>query len=279
VAFSIRARSFGRGQSFFFPSAREAHVLKAISLSLALAVSPLLLAQSPPPSDPQAVTLAAQALAAMTGGSAITDVTLTGSVTRIAGADQQTGTATLLAKGFAESRIDLVLSGGNRSEIRNVNAPNNLGNWIGPDGAVNAIALHNCFIDTSWFFPPLGSMAVAATNPDVVMTYLGQQTNLQHIRAYTYKPSLPDDQSLSTMDYYLDTLTLLPNVVMFNEHPDSDQTVNIAVQVMFSDYRNVNGAQIPFHIQRYVNNSLALDIQLSSVTLNADISDNNFSVQ
>ena len=254
-------------------------MLKAISLSLALAVSPLLLAQSPPPSDPQAVTLAAQALAAMTGGSAITDVTLTGSVTRIAGADQQTGTATLLAKGFAESRIDLVLSGGNRSEIRNVNAPNNLGNWIGPDGAVNAIALHNCFIDTSWFFPPLGSMAVAATNPDVVMTYLGQQTNLQHIRAYTYKPSLPDDQSLSTMDYYLDTLTLLPNVVMFNEHPDSDQTVNIAVQVMFSDYRNVNGAQIPFHIQRYVNNSLALDIQLSSVTLNADISDNNFSVQ
>ncbi len=255
---------------------------KAVSLlALLLVISPLVIAQSAPPSDPQAVSFAAQSVATMTGGSAIADVTLTGNVTRIAGSDQQTGTATLMAKGFAESRLDLSLSGGNRGEIRNGNGNNNLGNWVGPDGVINTIALHNCLIDTSWFFPALGSLGAAATNPNVVLTNVGQgnQQQFQHLQAYTFNPNWPDAQPLSTMDFYLDAQTLLPSIVMFNEHPDNDQTVNIAVQVMFSDYRNVNGAMIPFHIQRYVNDGLVLDIQLTSASVNSGVSDNNFNVQ
>src|SRR5882757_3232267 len=101
-------------------------VALVFTVVLLLVVSSPAAAQS---SDPQAVTFAAQSVSALTGGSAIADVTLTGSAARIAGSDQQTGTATLMAKGFAESRLDLALSGGNRSEIRNGNANNNLGNW------------------------------------------------------------------------------------------------------------------------------------------------------
>jgi len=41
----------------------------------------------------------------------------------------------------------------------------------------------------------------------------------------------------------------------------------------------VNGATIPFHIQRYVNNSLTLDVELTSSTVNSGISDTQFSVQ
>lgn len=240
--------------------------------------SPLWAASSAPLSDAQAVAFAAQSVNAMTGGNAIVDVTLTGSVTRIAGSDQQTGTATLLAKGLVESRIDLNLSGGNRSEIRNGNA-SNLGNWVGPDGAIHTIALHNCFTDTSWFFPALGSLAAVTANPNVVLLYAGQQASLQHIQAYTYNPGLPNAPALSTVDFYLDAKTLLPSVVMFNEHPDNDQTLNIGVQVMFSDYRKVNGAMIPFHIQRYVNNSLTLDVQLTSASLNLGVADSNFNVR
>lgn len=253
---------------------------KAIFLLLfVLFESVTLTAQSPPPSDPQAVSLAAQSLAALTGGAPITDATLTGNVTRIAGSDQESGTATLLAKGFAESRIDLTLSGGNRSEIRNSNSANNLGNWVGPDGAVNVIAMHNCFTDPSWFFPALGSLAAFAANPNVVLSYLGTQGNLQHIQAYSFTPGLPNAQSLSTMDFYLDAQTLLPSIVMFNTHPDGDQTINIGVQVMFSDYRNANGAMIPFHVQRYTNDTLAMDIQLTTASVNTGIPENNFNVQ
>jgi hypothetical protein len=236
-------------------------------------------AQTVPPSDPQALSLAAQSLLAMTGGTPISDANLTGTAVWTAGSDQQTGTVTLLAKGFVESRVDLNLSGGTKSEIRNSNASPDEGNWIGPDSVVHAIALHNCFTDSSWFFPALGSLAAVATNPNVVLTYVGLESSLQHIHAYTYDAQLPDAQQLSAMDFYLDPQTLLPQVVIFNEHPDDDQTVNIAVEVMFSDYRNVNGVTIAFHIQRFVNNSLMLDVQLASANINSGLSDNQFSVQ
>jgi hypothetical protein len=236
-----------------------------------------------PVSDPQAVALAAKAVAAMSGTTPITDVTLTGDVTRILGSDKQTGTATLVARGLAESRIDLAMGGGALSEVRNASAGPIAGNWHGPDGVPHPIAVHNCFTDASWFFPALGSLAGAATDPNVVLTYLGQedqqQSSFQHIQAYSYNPYLHAVQALSTMDFYLDAQTLLPSIVMFNDHPDTDQTVNIAVQVMFSDYRSVGGAQIPFHIQRYVNDSLMLDVQITSASINTGVSDSNFSVQ
>jgi len=240
-------------------------------------------AQSLPTGDAQAVALAAQSVAALTGGIPVTDVTLNGTVTRIAGSDQQTGTVTLLAKGVSESRVDLNLSGGTRSEIRNSNAIPNEGNWIGPDGVVHAIALHNCFTDSSWFFPGLGALAAAANNSNIVLTNLGlesfQQTSVQHIHAYTNNSGFPPAQTLSAMDFYLDPQSLFPLIVTYDEHPDNDEGVNIPVALMFSDYRNVNGATIPFHIQRYVNNSLTLDIQLSSATINSGLSDSLFNIQ
>jgi hypothetical protein len=248
-----------------------------------LSMTGLVSAQGAPPSDPQAVTMAAQSIASLTGATAISDATLSGAATWTVGSDLQTGTATLLAKGFAESRVDLNLSGGARSEVRNVNGNPNEGNWIGSDGAVHPIALHNCFTDASWFLPALGTLAAAAGNPNVVLNYIGlenfNQTSLQHIHAYTFDLHLPDAQQLSAIDLYLDPQTFLPFVMTFSEHPDEDGSTNIAVQIMFSDYRTVNGAIVPFHIQRYVNNSLMLDIQLASATLNSGISDNQFAVQ
>jgi len=240
-------------------------------------------AQSLPTGDAQAVALAAQSVAALTGGIPVADVTLNGTVTRIAGSDQQSGTVTLLAKGFSESRADLNLSGGNRSEIRNTNGNPNEGNWIGPDGTVHPIALHNCFTDPSWFFPALGTLAAAAMNPNIVLTYVGLevlgQSSVQHIHAHTYDSYFSDAQQLTAMDFYLDPQTLLPLVITFNEHPDADSMTDIAVQVLFSDYRSANGATVPFHIQRFVNNTLILDIQLASSTINSGIADSIFTVQ
>jgi hypothetical protein len=66
-------------------------------------------AQNPPQSDPQAVAFASQSIAALTGGSPISDVTLTGSVTWSGGTTTETGTATLLASGTGESRMNFVL--------------------------------------------------------------------------------------------------------------------------------------------------------------------------
>ena len=210
-------------------------------------------------------------------------MTLSGSANWMLGSDQQSGSVTLLSKGFGESRMDLNLSGGTRSEIRNASGDPNEGNWIGPDGLIHAISLHNCFTDSNWFFPALGSLTASGVNPNLVLSYIGLEafghSSLQHIHAYTFDANLPDLQQLSAMDFYLDPQTLLPSVTTFNEHRDNDQTTNIFVEVMFSDYRNVNGASLPYHIQKFLNNNLVLDIQLSSTAFNSGIADNNFNVQ
>jgi hypothetical protein len=236
-----------------------------------------------PASDPQALALAAQSVSAMTGGTTISDVTLTGTAVRTVGSEQQSGTATLLGKGFAESRFDLQFPEGSRSEIRNTISNLNVGNWIGSDSTINAIALHNCFTDANWFFPALGSLAYSGTNSNLVLGYVGLEDlgsgTFQHVQAYTYNPDLPDAQTLSIVDFYLDPQSLLPVALLFNEHPDTDQTIKIPVQVWFSDYRSFGGALIPFRVQRYVNNNLVLDIQVGTVSLNSNISDDNFSIQ
>ena len=91
----------------------------AVGLSLSLFVAFFASAQNPPASAPQALALAAQSIGALTSGTAISDVTLTGNVTSIAGSDVETGTGAFVAKGTGASRVDLTPSGGKRSDIRN----------------------------------------------------------------------------------------------------------------------------------------------------------------
>ncbi len=70
-------------------------------------------------SDPQALSLAAQSIAALTAGTQLNDVTIAGTVSRTAGADIQSGSVTLYGKGQYESYLDLNLTDGHRVEIRN----------------------------------------------------------------------------------------------------------------------------------------------------------------
>ena len=81
-------------------------------------LSLIAIAQNPPASDPLAVALAQQSVTALTGGGAILDVTLNTNVLSIYGSDSENGTGVFSAKGTGESRIDLNLNGGSRSDVR-----------------------------------------------------------------------------------------------------------------------------------------------------------------
>ena len=160
-----------------------------VGVPLILLLASVASAQNPPQSDPQAVSLATQAMAALTNGVAVSDVTLSGNATWIAGLDVETGSATLLAKGTGESRIDLSLTSGQRSEIRN-NASGPQGAWVDA-GTTHAYALHNCWTDSAWFFPILSSLSGA--NPSAVLSYIGSETrngtSVQHLHSYFYLPA------------------------------------------------------------------------------------------
>jgi hypothetical protein len=242
-------------------------------------------AQQATASAPQATALLQQALTALSGSHPLTDVTLTGTARRIAGSDDETGTVTVKALAAGAARMDLNLSSGPRSETMNISALP-AGSWSGPDAVAHRIADHNLMlIDPAWFFPLFPISRGLATG--YAATYIGQEArngkSVQHIAITQTSgvqipagaPSLPH---LSQMDFFLDATTLLPAAATFNIHPDNDAGRDFPIEVQFSDYRNVNGVQIPFHVQKSLNNSLILDLQFSSAAVNTGFSAAEFAV-
>jgi len=251
-----------------------------LSLAVVLTTSTFSFSQGQPQSDPQAVNLAAQSIAALTAGNAISDVTLSGNVTWN-GSD--TGTALLRALGTGESRMDLALTSGTRTEIRDAQTGVLLGEWIAPNNASGYFASQNCFTDAVWFFPVLGSLAAG---PNVVLSYIGPETrngeSVQHIESYVYQSNplglTPSPQQLSTMDFYLDATTFLPAAVTFNAHPDNSATTNLLDEVDFSNYQTVSRVVLPMHIQKYLQGNLTVDVVVTGALFNTGLSLSIFTV-
>src|SRR5437660_2303205 len=260
----------------------------AVCLTLILAFRSFAAVQTKlPVSDPQALAFAAQSIVALTGGNPVADVALTGNATWIAGSDTETGSVTLQAKGTSESRIDLTLTNGLRTDIRNDTASTPQGESIASDGILHPWALHNCWINSSWFFPALSFLS-AASDPTIIFSYIGQEVrggeSVQHIQVYRYltgqKPTpIALTQQLSTTDLYLDSATLLPAAITFNTHPDDDGGTNIAIEIDFSNYQAINGIAVPMHIQKLIFNGLALDIVVTGAVFNSGLPDTLFATQ
>ena len=238
--------------------------------SFIFVASGFLPAQNRPASDPKAVALVAQSMAALTQGAPISDVKLTANVSWIAGPEPEAGTGVLLAKGTSESRIDLALSsGGTRTEIRNrFNGP--AGKWSNPDGKSGMYAAHNCWTDAAWFFPALSSLANVADS-QLVFSYVGEETwnglSTTHLRVYERQEGVKKSQQLSTMDLYLDPTSLLLLGVAYQTHPDNDMNVDLASEVRFADYRSVNGVQVPFYIQKLQSGAVLMDVTVTNASV------------
>jgi hypothetical protein len=236
-----------------------------------------------PKSDPQAVSFASQSMSALTNGVAISDVTLTGTVTWTVGSDSEAGTATLLALGTGESRMNLSLQSGTRSEIRDASTGIALGQWINQSGASGLFASQNCWTDAVWFFPALGSLAMG---PNVVLSYIGADSwyghNAQHIESYIYlvgqSLTTPTPQQLSTMDFYLDATTLLPLGIMFNGHPDNNAGANTQYEIDFLSYQAIGGVNVPTHVQKYIQGSLVLDLSITAASFNTGVPLSDFAI-
>jgi hypothetical protein len=263
---------------FVFPI----HFMVFLCSALLLLLPGDLLGQTAPiiTSNPSAVSLAGQALQSLAGGTALTDITIQASASYVAGSDEEAGSATLIARGNAQSLITLNLSGGQRQEIRNGIA----GAWTGPDGTARALATHNCIIDADWFFPAL-SLSALASDPTEVITLVGQQVfeGQQVYHLILLHNSIGQSpgaawlvQRVSAMDLYLDATTLRPVALDFNIHPDNDAGVNIPAEILFGAYQQFQGVWAPTRIQKYLQNTLLLDLTVSSVAVNSGISASAF---
>lgn len=266
---------------------RLLRVCLTVSLLLVLPIS-VLAQTSPTQSSPQALTLLQQSLAGLTGGKPITDVMLSGTAHRIVGSDDESGTGVLEALASGQARLDLSLPSGSRSEVVTLGNQCQAGYWSGPDGVFHSVANHNLMTDSSWFFPAFTVARISVTSKYVV-SYVGQETwndrKLTHLTAYQTNPpntqlpaGLATLSHLTQMDLFLDQGTLLPVRLDFNIHPDNDMGLDIPIEIVFSDYRSINGSQIPFHIEKFLNNSLLLAFQAQTVIPNSGLSVTQFNV-
>src|SRR5579863_2297416 len=250
-----------------------------VCILLVLALSLPLLSQSQPLSDPRAVVLVTQSIAAMTRGATITDARLAADITWMPASEPEAGTAIFLAKGNDGSRVDLSAdSGSKRSEIRNsFNGPT--GKWINTDGKSGKYVFHNCLTDAAWFFPAFSSLA-NISDSHFVFSYLGEETwnglSVKHLRVYQLQNGSKDGQRLSTMDFYLDPSSSLPLGSSFKIHPDKSMNAEILTEIRFADYRLVSGIEVPFRIQRIQNGALFLDARVTEAIFNTGVSDQMF---
>jgi hypothetical protein len=241
---------------------------------------------APAPRDPQSVNLLQRSFAALVGTTTVKDVTMTGSVRRIAGSDDESGTATLKATSLGQARIDLSVASGSRGEIADISQGSPVGSWCGPDTVWHSTVPHNLLTDPSWFFPVFLFNRVLST-PTYAVSALDAETKdgvaVEHfavyIQASNADPTPSVTQNLSRMDVYLDSSTLLPVAISFNIHPDDNALTDIPVEIRLSNYQKTQGILTAYHIQKYVQNSLALDITVSSTQINSGLSGSDFQAQ
>lgn len=236
-------------------------------------------AQQASPPATNADNVLQQLTTAFSNGQIVRQVQLTGTATWHAGSLEDSGTVSLTASTDGSSQMQLVLgTTGAKSETQTGAGSDASCQWAGADGVAHQIASDNCWRPAVWFLPTLSLQRSLLPDylesADLGMGTVGSGTaSYRHLQSQLVFTGLPakmttDITHQSTTNLGLDPVSLLPAVLTYSVHPDSGAQVPITIEVRYSDYRATNGAQIPFHIQRYVNGSLQLDILVSSAQVN-----------
>ena len=166
---------------------RAPQLLVCVALSSILSV-PVSAQQStstaPATSDPQAVALLQQSLAALTGGIPVTDVTMAGTVTVNQGTGTASGAITMVATSTGQSQITVNLSSGRWVTTADYSTNPRTSVTTGPGGAVHDSTPEELNGPSpAWFFPAL---LVSAVSPaSYIASYLGDNaqngSTLHHI--------------------------------------------------------------------------------------------------
>ena len=184
-----------------------------------------------------------QSFAAIAPAAVISDVTMTGTVRSIAGSRDESGTITLKAKTGGYSRVEMNLGSQPRVETF---APDEHGQvrgaWSHAGGSARAVAQHNAMTPPDWFFPAMVVGRLLAAGAPVVTPAATQAMGSGTAIRYSASPALDQVpgksrllQHLGEYDVDLDPETRLPVVLRFNIHPDRNATVDIPVEIRYSD--------------------------------------------
>jgi hypothetical protein len=223
---------------------------------------------------------------AFSGQVVVQRVQLSGTVNYYAGSLKDSGTVSLTATNDGSSQMQLVLdSTGQIAETQTGNVAGARCQWSGANEVSHNVDVGNCWRPAVWFLPAF-SVQPSLLSAEQVFADLGtgtvgsSATAYRHLRGQIVPPTPPPSAvtnvtsaaftsliNRSTTDLGVDPASFMPEVLTYSVHPNSGAQVPIAIEVRYSNYRAVSGVQIPFHIERYVNGSLQLDILLNSALI------------
>ena len=234
-------------------------------------------APAPPTRDSQSLSVLKSTLAAF-GGTLPADSTATGSVTVVAGSQEEQGTVRILTRGSSQSLEDVVLPNSDQTTVYcNFMAAQSDGTSQQPLNGGVAITAQTAFF-------PLPLLVGAENNPDISFQYVALESvngaPAHHLRMWNTFTSRPFSQALSkysVRDIWIDAASSLP--VKFTYTQQAGNTVaQILVEVDLSNYQSVSGIAYPHQITKSLNGTPWLTISIQNVAFNTGLTDSNFSI-
>lgn len=212
-------------------------------------------------------------------GVPVHQVQLTGSAEWRAGGLEDSGSATLTASAVGNAQVQLNLgTSGLRTESQSGTGSGEVCSYATGDAIAHAVDNISCWKPLIWFLPSISMqpqlLPVAAKFSDQGSAAIGlsDETVYRHLQASLTLSDIPsavanDTAQQSNTDIGIDPKTFLPAVVAYMLPASNSTDRPIAVEVHFSNYKQVQGVQVPFTIQRYVNGSLQLEITVTDVQI------------
>jgi hypothetical protein len=214
---------------------------------------------------------------AFSAGKPVTNIRLSGNATWHSGTSVEEGSATLqvASNGAAQIQLNLEKSGIRTETQTAIDAAMSC-QWSMGSQTSKSFGGGSCWKPVVWFLPTISLQTKTLPINVGVADYGLQKTNdssFYHLQSQLVLPDpsteiTADTMQESTVDISLDPGTFLPSLLSYNVHPDDGSPANVLIEVRYSNYQNAMGAKVPFHIQRYVNGSLQLDLVIQSAQVN-----------
>ncbi len=258
-----------------------------LSFLLILSSSPHLNSQqtaTPLQRDPQALALVQQALAATGGAQALLlqDSVATGQA-QVFKPDGTSVTLPIIKKsaGTTKTRTELQRPEGTR--VRVVNA--GIGAIQNPDGTVRPLFSNNTVAERIEHIPALSILSEWQSS-NIEIRYIGVDTvngNPVQVIAISFIPTSDPQwvsfyRSTTQTLFYIDQTTSLVSKIQYLNFAENDSNVSEKVEVFFTDYRPVNGVQVPFKQASYADGRLRSTLTFTGVSFNTGLSTTQFAV-
>jgi hypothetical protein len=228
--------------------------------------------------DPQAVAILQHSIAALARTSPA-DSSAVGTVTVVEGSTTQSGPIQILTRGVSQTMETMNLPDGQRSVVYSNGDAKEVSSGQASHPPLELIVIDQC--------PdfPLPLLLSALSDSDKALFYIGQETlngnSVEHIQmwnAFSSNAPLQRLAPFSIKDIWFDASSGMPLKIAYYRRTGSGAVPSVAVEVFFSNYKNLSGVLYPFQINKSYNGTPWATITIHSVTFDNALTDSDFPV-